>query len=259
MGKILSSIKWHDVLDILIVAAIFYRFFLVIKGTRALQMLTGLVIMFFAWKLSERLGLNTLNWIFQNFWAIWVLIIIILFQPELRRLLAHVGQQNFIEAFYKTEKSLAIDIIVRSAISLANKKIGALIVIERESNLNNYIEAGIEIDAILSRELLTNIFMPKSPLHDGAVIIKNGRIAIASCFLPLSLNPNISNSLGTRHRAALGLTEETDAVTIVVSEETGTISLALLGKLTKDLDSITLRKVLQKTLELKKGSGIKQS
>ena len=255
--ELITKIKLQHIIDIMIVAYLIYRFFLAIKGTRAFQMVVGLGILFAAWKIASLSGLSTLNWIFQHFWGISVLIIIILFQPELRRVLAQVGQHRFIEAFYKTEKSLTIDIIVRSAVSLANKKIGALIVIERESNLNNYIESGIEIDALPSRELLNSIFNPKSPLHDGAIIIKNGRVAIASCFLPLSLNPNISKSLGTRHRAAIGLTEETDAVTIVISEETGTISIAISGKMTKDLDAVTLRKVLQKTLEYKKGSGPK--
>jgi diadenylate cyclase len=249
MPEVLQQLRWQDVVDILVVAFVIYRLFIAIRGTRAVQMIVGLFILMVVSFISQWAQLRSINWILQNFWTIWVLAVVVLFQPELRRTLAEVGKHRFFAAFHKVEKATLIEEIVRAAITLASRKIGALIVFENETKLQNYVEAGTTIDAQVSRELLCSIFNPKSPLHDGAVIIRDGRIAAAGCFLPLSLDQKISKEFGTRHRAALGITEETDAVVIIISEETGSISLALGGGVIRDLDTISLRRNLQQIFE----------
>jgi diadenylate cyclase len=249
MPEILQQLKWQDTVDILVVSFIIYRLFIAIRGTRAVQMIVGLFILIIVSFISEWGQLRAINWILQNFWTIWVLAVVVLFQPELRRTLAEVGKHRFFAAFHKIEKATLIEEIVRGAIILASRKNGALIVFENETELQNYVEAGTTIDAQISRELLCSIFNPKSPLHDGAVIIRNGRIAAAGCFLPLTMDQKVSKELGTRHRAALGITEETDAVVIIISEETGSISIAMAGGITRDLDTISLRRNLQQIFE----------
>ncbi len=249
MPEILQQIRWQDMVDILVVGFVIYRLFIAIRGTRAVHMIAGLFILMVVSLVSQWTQLRTINWILQNFWTIWVLAVVVLFQPELRRTLAEVGKHRFFTAFHRMEKATLIEEIVRAAVNMASRKIGALIVFESETKLQNYVEAGTTIDAQVSRELLGSIFNPKSPLHDGAVIIRNGRIAAASCFLPLTLDQKISKELGTRHRAALGITEETDAVVIIISEETGSISLALGGGIIQDLDAISLRRNLQQIFE----------
>lgn len=239
---------WINVLDILIVTFIIYRVFLLIQGTRAVQMLIGLAVLMTAFFISQQIELSTVNWILRNFFGALVLVIIVLFQPELRRALTYIGRSPFFEVLTSPEEAQILNSIITASISLANKKIGALIVIERETGLKNYIEGGIVIDGKITKEILSSIFLPYSPIHDGAVIIEGTRIAAAGCFLPLSLNPNISKALGTRHRAAIGLTEETDAIVIVVSEETGTISMVIGGEITQNLDGVRLRKVLEESL-----------
>ena len=243
--EIIQELSWHDAIDILVMTFVIYRLFLAIRGTRAVQMIVGLFILLIASFVSRWAQLRTISWVLENFWTIWVLAIVILFQPELRRTLAEVGKHKFFEAFHKLEKSNLIEEIVRAMITMAGRKVGALIVFERETRLQNYVEAGTILDAAVSRELISSIFNTKSPLHDGAVIIRDGRLAAAGCFLPLSLDKLADKELGTRHRAALGITEETDAVALVVSEETGTISLIREGRLFRDLDSISLRQHLQ--------------
>ncbi len=253
MPEILQQLRWQwqDILDILVVGFVIYRLFLAIRGTRAVQMIIGLFILMLLFFASQWMHLRAINWILQNFWTICVLAVIVLFQPELRRTLAEVGKRRFFSAFHKVEQATLIEEIVRAAIILAGRKIGALIVFENETDLENYVEAGTALDAQVSRELLCSIFHTSSPLHDGAVIISNGRIATAGCFLPLTLDKKISKELGTRHRAALGITEETDAVVVVISEETGSISLALGGGIIRDLDTISLRRNLQQIFEPK--------
>lgn len=253
MADVLQTLKsltgWTvltDILDIAVVGFIFYRLFIIIKGTRAVQMLIGLAILLLVSVFSQYAELQTLNWLLKNFWTIWVLAIIVLFQPELRRALAQVGQSSLLNPLYKLEETKLLDEVVKAATTLSGKKIGALMVFERETPLKGYIEGGVELGARISKELLNTIFLPYSPLHDGAAVLIDNRLSLAGCFLPLSLNPNLSKSLGTRHRAAVGLTEETDAVVIVVSEETGGISLAVNGELTTGLDAISLRKALGK-------------
>ena len=243
--EILRQHRWIlDVLDILIVSVIVYRLLLFIKGTKAAQMLIGLGVLLVASLLSRYLELYTLDWLVQSFWAQAVIVIIILFQPEIRRALAQMGEAQFLQTFTSAEELKSLEEIVRASVALANRKIGALIVIERDTSLKDFVEVGTPLDAKVSKELLMSIFHPTSPIHDGAVVIKGNRIIAAGCFLPITLSPEVSKALGTRHRAGLGLAEETDAVVIVVSEETGMISLAISGKLETNLDMGRLRNVL---------------
>lgn len=241
-----------DVLDILIVAFFIYQLLLIFRGTRAAQILVVLAILYLTSHASLSIGLLTVNWILQSLLGVWVLMMVIIFQPELRRALVSFGQRNFLRVFSRGEEAHMIDELARSAVSLASKRTGAIIVLERETKLDSYVEPGVNLDAVISRRLLESIFFPYSPLHDGAVIINDGRIVAASCFLPLSLSPEVSRDLGTRHRAAIGITEETDAVAVVVSEETGTISLAYGGKIERDLDALAVRKRLGEILGVKR-------
>ncbi len=242
--EILRQYRWIlDVLDILLVSVIVYRLLLIIKGTKAAQMLIGLGVLLIASLLSRYLELYTVDWLIQSFWAQAVIALIILFQPEIRRALAQMGEAQFLQ-FTSAEELKSLEEIVRAAVALANRNIGALIVIERDTSLKDFVEVGTPLDAKVSKELLMSIFHPASPIHDGAVVIKGNRIVAAGCFLPITLSPEVSRALGTRHRAGLGLAEETDAVVIVVSEETGMISLAMKGKLETNLDMGKLRNVL---------------
>jgi diadenylate cyclase len=244
MMEFLRHHRWIlDILDIGLVSLILYRLLLIIKGTKAAQMLIGLGILLLASLASRYLELFTIDWIVQSFFAQIVIAIIVLFQPEIRRALAHMGETQFL-TFTKAEELKSLEEIVRAAISLANRKIGALIVIERDTSLKDFVEVGTFLDARVSKELLMSIFHPTSPIHDGAVIIKGNRIAAAGCFLPITLSSELSKSLGTRHRAGIGLTEETDAVALIVSEETGWISMSLDGKLETKLDMGTLRDMM---------------
>lgn len=252
MLDIIRSFRVLDLLDILLVAFILYRLFLLIKGTRAVQMLLGLGILILALVFSRWADLYTINWLVQSFMAQVVLVILVLFQPELRRALAHMGENPLLSSLSPVESSRFLDEIVKSSVSLANRRVGALLVLERETDLRNIVEMGTELDSKVSKELILSIFHPSSPMHDGAIIIQRGRLAAAGCFLPLSISARISKALGTRHRAAIGLTEETDAVVVVVSEETGTISLALGGRLTRDMDAVSLRRVLTRVFVAKK-------
>ena len=246
MLDILREIRVWDVLDILLVSFILYRVFLLIKGTRAVQMVVGLGILLLVLIFSRWANLYTMNWLVQSFMSQIVIVILVLFQPELRRALAHMGESPLFSSLSPVESSKFLDEIVKAAVSLANRRIGALIVLERETDLKNIVEMGTEIDSKVSRELILSIFHPTSPLHDGAIIIQSGRVAAAGCFLPLTMSATVNKALGTRHRAAIGLTEETDSVVIVVSEETGTISLVLGGKINRDLDAVSLRRSLTK-------------
>lgn len=245
MAEVIKNLRWQDLLDIAIVAAVLYWLFLILRGTRALQMLIGLGLLLVASLISKWAELTTVDWLVTNFWAQIVLVIVILFQPEIRRVLAQIGQTAPLSrALSVSEESRTLEEIIRASVSLANKRIGAIIVLERESELKDIVEMGVALEARVSKELLAGIFMPASPLHDGAVVIKENRIMAAGCFLPLSLNPDVSKMLGTRHRAALGVTEETDAVVIALSEETGAISVIIGGKMTRELDAGGLRRVL---------------
>jgi len=254
--RIFNLIRWQDILDILLVTVILYRLLLIIKGTKAAQMLIGLGVLLIAFVLSKYLGLYTIDWIIQSLWAQIVLAIIILFQPEIRKTLAQMGEARFLPSFTTAEELRSLEEIIKASVALSNRKIGALIVIEKDTNLKDFIEMGTQLDAKVSRELLLSIFHPTAPIHDGAVIIRGNRVVAAGCFLPLTLSAEISKSLGTRHRAGIGLTEETDAVVIIVSEETGSITTAIGGDLKKNVDTASLRNFLTenfvKPLEAKK-------
>lgn len=249
----IQNIRWQDILDILLVSFIFYRLILILKGTRTLQMLLGLAILLSALIVSKWIELYTIDWLVTKFWSQIVIALIILFQPEIRRALAQIGKNPF-SNLTPMEEFKTLEEIVRACVSLANKKTGGIIVLEREIELREIVEMGIQLDAKVSREILTSIFLPQSPIHDGAAIIKGDRIIAAGCFLPLSLSPDISKILGTRHRAAMGITEETDAVAITLSEETGTISVIIGGKMTREVDAATLRRILTRIFikEMKK-------
>jgi diadenylate cyclase len=258
MGELISVRFIWDVVDILLVAYILYRLFLLIKGTRAVQMLLGLGILLIALFFSRWADLHTINWLVQSFMAQVVLVILVLFQPELRRALAQMGENPLMSSLSPIESSKFLDEIVKASVSLANRRIGALFVLQRETDLKDIVDMGTELDAKVSRELVLSIFHPTSPMHDGAIIISRGRVAAAGCFLPLSIRAQISKTLGTRHRAAIGISEETDAVVIVVSEETGTVSVALGGKLTRDLDAVSLKRVLTRLFSSTKKSRLKK-
>jgi diadenylate cyclase len=242
--ELLRQLRWQDLVDIIVMAIILYRLLLIIKGTKAAHMLIGLGVLLIASLLSRYLELYTVDWLIQSFWAQIVIAIIILFQPEIRRALAQMGETQFLQTLTSAEELKSLEEIVRATIALANRKIGALIAVERETSLKDFIEIGVPLDAKVSKEILLSIFHPTSPIHDGAVVIKRNRIVAAGCFLPITMGPDISKALGTRHRAGLGLSEETDAVVLVVSEETGTVSMAIKGKLETHLDMGTLRDVL---------------
>jgi diadenylate cyclase len=244
MLALLEKVRWQDLVYILLVSFILYRLLVIRKATRALQMMVGLAVLITVLLTARRFGLFAMDGLVTGIWFPLVLAVIVLFQPEIRRVLALIGQSPFGNRLAAAEESQTIEGTVRAIASLASKKIGAIIVLEREIELKDIVEMGVLLDAKVSRELLISLFLPASPLHDGAVIIKGNRVIAAGCFLPLTLGPDISKVLGTRHRAALGVTEETDAVVIVLSEETGTLSVIIGGKMTRDLDAAALRRIL---------------
>ncbi|NLI67279.1 MAG: TIGR00159 family protein [Bacilli bacterium] len=239
------------IVDIAIVWYVLYKLIMIIRGTKAIQLLKGIVVVLIVWVVSIIFELKTIQWL-TNQAILWgFLVIIILFQPELRRALEQLGRgsiftRSSLSEDQKTEQ--IVNSIVESTIYMAKRRIGALITLELETGIGEYAETGIPIDAKLTNQLLTNIFTPNTPLHDGAVIIKNDRIVAAACYLPLSESPSISRDLGTRHRAALGISEVTDALTIVVSEETGSISYTKNGELYRNVSEEQLAKVLTKNL-----------
>lgn len=252
------TMRMRDIIDIIIVAVVFYKLFTLIRETRAEQLTKGIIALFVFAKLSGWLELYTINWILENAMTVGVLAILIVFQPELRRGLEYIGRSRF---FTKSlleirgeNLSKTVDEIVEAVASLSRQKIGALIVLERETGLNEVVDTGTKINGKVSSNLLINIFIPNTPLHDGAVIIKEDTIKGAACFLPLTENSNISKELGTRHRAALGISERSDSLSIVVSEETGAVSIAENGSIARHLDSKTLRQILMNMYKPKESS-----
>jgi diadenylate cyclase len=232
VSEALAAFRWRDALDIALVAAVVYRILLMFRGTRAVQMLTGLACLVAGSLLARRLELYSTQWILDNFWAFWVIALVVLFQPELRRALARLGEGRLVASVFGgswAERAQVLDEIVEAVESLTARRIGALIVIERSAGLRQYVELGVPVDAVVSADLLVSIFLPYSPLHDGAVFVRGDRVVAAGCFVPLSRNLQISRSLGTRHRAALGISEETDAVALTVSEESGRVTIAVEG------------------------------
>lgn len=243
-------IDWiRSFLDISVIAFIIYHLLLLVKGTRGWQMALGLSSLFLFYYLIDYLGLRTVEWLFANFFTYFIFALIVIFQAEIRRGLAHLGGEGFLNRFTSSKSREQFGEIVLAATGLSNHGIGALIVVERNIGLKNYIERGIKLDAYLTYDLLVTIFNPKSPLHDGAVIIQGAHVAAAACFLPLTLDPDLSKKLGSRHRAAIGIAEETDAVAVVISEETGKISAVVEGEITGNLDGPQLLKVLQRAFE----------
>lgn len=259
---ILPSLSFINVIriavDIAVVAFVLYRFIILIRGTRAIQLIKGLVVLFAASFLARILKLSTIDWILEQVRLALVVALPIVFQPELRRALEQLGRGKFFArplAFLGEEDmSRLISELVRAIQILVKLRYGALIVIERETGVNDYIETGVSLDSVVSAELLINIFVPNTPLHDGAAVIRGDRIVAAGCFLPLSDSPYLNKQLGTRHRAALGISENSDAVAIVVSEETGTVSLAQDGKLVRFLDEKKLREMLEESFVIKTSS-----
>ena len=246
-------LKVTDLIDILLIAFIVYQLLKLIKETRAMQLVKGILILFFVFEISTWFRLTTLNYLLRSAMQVGMFAIVVIFQPELRSLLEKMGRSRVgkiitIGVSTAESQTIAIREIVRAAVNLSAEKVGALIVIERETKLGDIIGTGTLIDADVSSALLENIFVPKTPLHDGAVIIRADRIHTAGCLLPLTSNENLSRELGTRHRAALGISEASDAVVVVVSEETGKISIALSGALTRNLDEESLTAALKKAL-----------
>ncbi len=237
--------------DIAIVWYVLYKLIMIIRGTKAIQLLKGIVVVIFVWLISIIFNLQTIQWI-TNQAILWgFLVIIILFQPELRRALEQLGRGSIFARSAKSEDEVikkTIQSIIHSCLYMAKRRIGALITIEMDTGIGEYAETGIPVQGELTSQLLTNIFTPNTPLHDGAVIIKDSTIVAAACYLPLSESATISRELGTRHRAALGVSEVTDALTIVVSEETGAISVSKNGELFRDLNEGQLREMMQSNL-----------
>lgn len=247
------NIRMTDILDILIVSFFIYKFTMLVKETRAEQLVKGLIIILIASKLSEYAQLTMIHFLLKNTMTIGVVALLIVFQPELRKALEYIGRSK---VFTKSAQELAeeetdsfIEELVRTCEFLSKEQIGGLMVIIRETGLNDIAATGHPIDAVVTEGLLTTIFFPNTALHDGAVLIKGHRVMAAGCLLPLSENQTISKSLGTRHRAALGLVEKTDSIVIIVSEETGVISLAIEGKLSRYLDANALRSILRSKLK----------
>jgi len=247
MRDLLAGFRWRDALDVFLVAFIVYRLLVAFRGTRAAQILIGLGALLAGLVVARRLELRSLGWLLDTFWAVWAVVLVVLFQPELRRALARLGQGQFLQALVgasRAKRAELVDEIARAAHALAARRIGALIVIERTGGLRQYAELGVPLDALASTDLLESLFLPASPLHDGAVLVEGVRIAAAGCFLPLSRTADVARALGSRHRAALGISEETDAVALVVSEETGRTSLAVDGRIESPLDESALRRRL---------------
>lgn len=233
-----------DIVDILLVTTLFYELYQFLRGSVAIRMFIGLLVILFISIVGELLNMSALSWIMSSLKTVWVLAFVIIFQPELRRLLIYLGQSRLIRTFVQVGELKFIDHIVEATMELSRKNFGALIVIQRDMNIKSVIDTGILLQAQLSKQLISSVFNPRSPLHDGALVIQSDIAVAAKCLLPLSQNPDIDPTLGTRHRAALGLSEQSDAFVIVVSEETGMISFAENGKLTRGITENMLRKKL---------------
>lgn len=251
MEDLFSNLQITDIADVTILTLVIYRLLLLMKGTKAFQMVWGLLVLIPIYIFAKRFSLYTLSWILDRFSVYVVLAIIILFQEDLRRALARVGNPLFLQ-INAYDQSAVVDELVRAVFALASNNVGALIALQREASLSDWVEVGVGLDAQVRHELLQAIFQTSSPIHDGAVIIQKDRLAAAGCFLPLTTHQDVSKALGTRHRAALGLSDETDAVILVVSEEEGRVSLVQHGKIRVMPDPKVLRQVLGTQLGLEK-------
>ncbi len=246
MTTLFAHVGWRDVVDVLVVAAVAYRILVGFRGTRALQMLLGVGILVLASLVARRLELHGTRWLLDEIWSFWVVVLVVLFQPELRRSLEQLAPERLLQAITiggRAARAQVVDEIAGAAEALVSRRIGGLIVVERSAGLRQYAELGVALDARVSADLLVSLFVPASPLHDGAVLVEGDRINAAGCFLPLSRALHLGRALGTRHRAALGVVEETDAVAVVVSEETGSISVAVDGRIEhmNDADALNVR------------------
>jgi diadenylate cyclase len=239
-----------DVLDVLLVAFLVYELLQFLRGTHALQMALGALLLVVLYWTAKWLELQALSWVLHNVLPYAAFGLIVVFQAEIRKVLAHLGKVPLLGAFTARKTEEVVDEVVLAATTLASQQTGAIVVLEREMGLRSYIETGIGLDAIVTYDLLISIFNPNTPLHDGAVVIQGSRIAAAACFLPLTVNPELSRTLGSRHRAAIGVTEDTDAVAVVVSEETGTISVVTGGEIRRGLDGRGLKQTLLEAFEL---------
>jgi diadenylate cyclase len=243
LATLLADFRLNDAFDILIVATGMYYLLLLIREVRAFRVIAGFSLLLLCSAVAKHLHLLTFEWLLTNLWTVLLIAFVLVFQPDLRRLLSQMGGARFFGGVLAAEEPLFKE-IVRAVKGLARARHGALIVLERGDNLQAIIDTGVRMEAAVTAELLITLFTPRSPLHDGAVVIRNGRLAAAGCILPLSQNPNVSKAYGTRHRAGLGLTEETDALVVVVSEETKSISFAMAGKITPQIDAETLEEML---------------
>lgn len=235
---------WVDLVDILVVAFVTYWIILLIKGTRAIHMVTGLAIVFIAYVLSDIFPMYTLHWILNAFLSSMVLIIVVLFQEDIRRALARMGRNPLFAATTAREETKLLQEVVAATVAMSERHVGALMVLERETRLDDFLQGCTPLDARVSREILASIFYPLSPLHDGATVLRKDRIHAAGCFLPLTTRVDISKAFGTRHRAALGIAERTDALAVVVSEEDGSLSVAVNGELYHGLEVADLQSLL---------------
>ncbi len=248
------TITLIDIIDIILVTWIFFKVYQYFKETRAGQMLIGLIILLIGSFIFNSLDLVAMSWLLNQFQTVWVVAFVILFQPEIRRLLIYVGQTRFFQTIFRMGTSRSLESIVEASLNMSEKRWGALIVIQRETGLRSYKEAGIQLKAEVSTPLILSIFNPNSSMHDGAVILQNTLIEAAGCILPLTESQMVSSEMGTRHRAALGITEESDALVVVISEERGSISIAENGRFTSlDIDEMELRRYLNDRLFISSG------
>jgi len=247
MLQFLSNLRWQDGVDIILVAVIIYQVVLALRGTQAIQVMAGLFLLFLAYLVARQLEFFTLEWLLNIIVKSFVIIVIILFQADIRRVLSRMGKKALAPG--GVNAPLTFEEVCEAADTLASRHIGALIVMERYIGLSDLVEGAIKLDALVTKELLVSLFWPHNPTHDGAVILQGDRAAAAGCLMPLSRNPNLDPTLGTRHRAAVGITEHSDALALVVSETSGQISLAQGGKLRRDLTRLQLRQALQDLLE----------
>ncbi|MHB9072459.1 MAG: diadenylate cyclase CdaA [Desulfobaccales bacterium] len=247
MWQYLGNLRWQDGVDIILVAIIIYQVVLVLRGTQAIQVLAGLFLLFLAYLVARQLEFFTLEWLLDIIVKSFVLIVIILFQADIRRVLSRMGKKALAPA--GIQAPVTAEEVCDAADTMASRHMGALIIMERYIGLSDFVDSAIRLDALVSKELLVSLFWPHNPTHDGAVIIQGDRAVAAGCLMPLSRNPNLDPTLGTRHRAAVGITEGSDALALVVSETSGQISLAQGGKLRRDLTRLQLRQALRDLLE----------
>lgn len=240
----IQSLRWQDVIDIVLVAFIIYRTLVFIKGTRAVQIIIGFIIVLSVFHFSNKFELFTIGWILNNFVGSIILVIVVIFQNDIRKILLAIGRSPFFKKISYVKETLFYDELISACVSMQQRRVGALIVVEREIGLEEFMEIGVRFDAEVNAELIMSIFQQKSPLHDGAMIIREGRIVSASCILPLAMKGGMDKQFGTRHRAAIGITEVTDAISIVVSEENGKLSYASQGNITTGVTTDDLKKAL---------------